>query len=242
MTLDKVMHSPLIVCFLAASSTSLHFYPRNCGNVRTASWVYTVKRFKTRTFSQSTIQTDSSSVPSQILYEESKVLPSEKRDPNSDDPIRSGKVVLGLYEAFNNRDIAAAAAFLDEDCVYEDLLLGPSTVCRGRDAFASALRFHPAFVTSWLFSGLPFTLPALKLIVDSVAEGVDTVGVEWHVEVGENPIPLGRGLSQVKLNPTTGTIKRVVDIAEAPWRVIGLALAPVISVFVLVFELAVLSE
>eukprot|EP00965_Chrysotila_dentata_P054687 1815532-Pleurochrysis_carterae.AAC.1 len=27
--------------------------------------------------------------------------------------------------------------------------------------------------------------------VDSVAEGETTVGVEWHVEVGDTPFPLG---------------------------------------------------
>ena len=77
-------------------------------------------------------------------------------------------------------------------------MLGPSTVCRGKKAFAQALAFHPAFVTSSLFDELPFVLPELRLVVDSVAEGADAVGVEWHVEVGEGtPFPLGRGLSQV---------------------------------------------
>ena len=47
------------------------------------------------------------------------------------------------------------ASFLTEDCVYEDLLLGPSTVCRGRDAFVNALRFHPAFVSNKLLKDSP---------------------------------------------------------------------------------------
>lgn len=99
---------------------------------------------------------------------------------------------------------------------YEDLLLGPNTVCRGKEAFASALRFHPAFVTSAIFSDIPLTsrLPELRLVVDSVAEGRDCVGVEWHVEVGNNAFPLGRGLSQAKIDVRTGKITRVVDIAE----------------------------
>jgi len=123
--------------------------------------------------------------------------------------------------------------------VYEDLLLGPNTICRGKEAFTSVLKFHPAFVTSALFSQLPFAanLPVLRLIVDSVAEGVETVGVEWHVEIGSSPFPLGRGLSQAKINPATGKILRVVDIAEAPWRVIGLLFAPLASVFVVFSEI-----
>ena len=48
-----------------------------------------------------------------------------------------GKAIRGLYSAFNSRDAFAAANFLDENCVYEDLLLGPATVCRGKKAFAN---------------------------------------------------------------------------------------------------------
>jgi len=92
-------------------------------------------------------------------------------------------------------------------------------------------------VTSSLFDELPFVLPELRLVVDSVAEGTDAVGVEWHVEVGEGtPFPLGRGLSQAKIDVATGKITRVVDIAEAPWRVIGLLLTPVVSVLVVLGE------
>ena len=47
----------------------------------------------------------------------------------------------------------------------------------------SALRFHPAFLSSRLFDGLPFAdlLPSLTLEVDSIAEGVDTVGEQGAV-------------------------------------------------------------
>ena len=92
---------------------------------------------------------------------------------------------------------------------------------------------HPAFVSSGLFDRLPFAkdlLPDLTLEVDSIAEGVDTVGVEWHVQCGESAFPLGRGLSQARVCPETGKIVRVVDIAEAPWRVIGLLLVPFINI------------
>ena len=95
-------------------------------------------------------------------------------------------------------------------------------------------------------------LPELTLEIDSIAEGENTVGVEWHVQFageegfrkaessllvqlkrdqfrtsysgryGESAFPLGRGLSQARVCTRSGKIERVVDIAEAPWRVIGL--------------------
>ena len=107
--------------------------------------------------------------------------------------LRPAQAMKGLYAAFNARDAEAVASFLTDDCVYEDLLLGPATVCRGKEAFMNALQFHPAFVSSQLLEGLPFTnlLPPLTLEIDSVAEGADTVGVEWHVQVGSNAFPLG---------------------------------------------------
>jgi len=160
---------------------------------------------------------------------------SEKApDSEPDAVLTPSQAIKGLYVAFNERDADRVASYLTEDCVYEDLLLGPSTVCRGRDAFVNALRFHPAFVSSKLFKDSPFDFPDVVIEVDSVAEGVDTVGVEWHVQVrGEDgndfPFPLGRGLSQAKVCVETGKIERVVDIAEAPWRIIGVALLPFIQ-------------
>ena len=61
--------------------------------------------------------------------------------------LRPAQAMKGLYAAFNARDAEAVASFLTDDCVYEDLLLGPATVCRGKEAFMNALQFHPAFVS-----------------------------------------------------------------------------------------------
>ena len=70
---------------------------------------------------------------------------------------------------------------------------------------------------------LPFDL---QLIVDKVAcDGEKSVGVEWHVEVDGKPFPLSRGLSLATTN-AEGKFERVVDIAEAPWRVVGLLIRP----------------
>jgi len=141
-----------------------------------------------------------------------------------------GEAIRGLYAAFNARNATLASEFLTDDCLYEDLLLGPATICRGRKAFENALRLHPAFVMDYMGKNMPFLdLPDLQLVVDSVAEGDLAVGVEWHVEVNRKPFPLGRGLSQARICSKTGKIKRVVDIAEAPWRVIGLITAPLLN-------------
>lgn len=159
------------------------------------------------------------------------------------------QTVRALYDAFNERNATKTAALLADDCVYEDLLLGEATVCRGRGAFESALNFHPAFLGDTLTRKLPSTwktrIPSVNLVVDSVAEDPvrGTVGVEWHVGIQRLeedpslgllratsvPFPLGRGLSHATIDLATGKIKRVVDIAEAPWRVVGLLVTPFIE-------------
>ena len=134
--------------------------------------------------------------------------------------------IRALYDAFNARDGPAVAALLADDVVYEDLLLGESTICRGKAAFSGALEWHPAFVSKKL--NLPFDL---QLIVDKVAcDGEKSVGVEWHVEVDGKPFPLSRGLSLATTN-SEGKLERVVDIAEAPWRVVGLLIRPLLTAF-----------
>ena len=50
------------------------------------------------------------------------------------------RAIKGLYAAFNARDAACVASFLTDDCVYEDLLLGPATVCRGKEKFMEVLQ------------------------------------------------------------------------------------------------------
>eukprot|EP00469_Lotharella_globosa_P005508 CAMPEP_0167791364 /NCGR_PEP_ID=MMETSP0111_2-20121227/11898_1 /TAXON_ID=91324 /ORGANISM="Lotharella globosa, Strain CCCM811" /LENGTH=214 /DNA_ID=CAMNT_0007684031 /DNA_START=231 /DNA_END=875 /DNA_ORIENTATION=- len=152
-----------------------------------------------------------------------------RNHPGEKEVLSSGEAIRGLYAAFNERNASLASAYLTDDCLYEDLLLGPATICRGKQAFENALNYHPAFVMHKMSKWMPFDIPEVKLIVDSVAEGPSTVGVEWHVEMDDKPFPMGRGLTQAHLDPATGKISRVVDIAEAPWRVIGLIMAPLLN-------------
>ena len=146
---------------------------------------------------------------------------------NSTGNVRPRDAIRSLYKAFNDRDAPRVASLLAEDVVYEDLLLGASTICRGRESFQQALAFHPAFVSAQL--GLP--MGRLELVVDDVAcDGRRSVGVEWHVELNGEAFPLSRGLSLATINEA-GELQRVVDIAEAPWRVVGLAIRPLLSLF-----------
>ena len=141
--------------------------------------------------------------------------------------VRPRDAIRSLYKAFNDRDAPRVASLLAEDVVYEDLLLGASTICRGRESFSQALAFHPAFISAQL--GLP--MGRLELVVDDVAcDGERSVGVEWHVELNGEPFPLSRGLSLATIN-AAGELERVVDIAEAPWRVVGLVVRPLLSIF-----------
>mmetsp|Transcript_21339 Transcript_21339/g.52242 ORF Transcript_21339/g.52242 Transcript_21339/m.52242 type:complete len:271 (-) Transcript_21339:242-1054(-) len=166
-----------------------------------------------------------------ITTRDSEARSSQIAQSSGDEVVlKPGEAIKGLYAAFNARNASAASEFLTDDCLYEDLLLGPATICRGKRAFENALSFHPAFVMDKIGKVMPFLKPPeLKLIVDSVAEGKDAVGVEWHVEVDRKPFPMGRGLTQARLCPKSGKINHVVDIAEAPWRVIGLIAAPLLN-------------
>ncbi|KAH8044165.1 hypothetical protein JL720_17166 [Aureococcus anophagefferens] len=127
--------------------------------------------------------------------------------------VRPRDAIRGLYKAFNDRDAPRVASLLAEDADIEDLLLGASTICRGRESFSQALAFHPAFLSAQL--GLP--MGRLELVVDDAAcDGERSVGAEWHVELNGEPFPEPR--PQPGDDQRRGELERVVDIAEAPWR------------------------
>jgi len=144
-----------------------------------------------------------------------------------------GCVVEELYDMFNRCDANGTAACFVEDVVYEDLLLGSSTIVESREDFRKLIQSHPVFLgyRACKAAGLP--PPDVRVVVDGISEDLArrTVGVEWHVEVNGDPLGLGRGISFFRICPTTGLIKRAVDIAEAPWRVIGLLVAPILQAF-----------
>jgi hypothetical protein len=139
-----------------------------------------------------------------------------------------GQVVLRLYESFNECDVDATTACFTEDVIYEDLLLGNSTIVESREDFRELIATHPVFVAQKACSVLGLQALEVAVKVDGISEDVArmAIGVEWHVEIGGEPIALGRGLSFMRICPRTGLIRRAVDIAEAPWRAVGLLMAP----------------
>lgn len=141
---------------------------------------------------------------------------------------KPGDIVLRMYENFNKCDVDGIADCFTEDVVYEDLLLGSTTIVNSRAEFRELIKAHPVFVGSRTCNAWNVNAPELAVKVDSISEDLirGTIGVEWHVEVGGQPLTLGRGLSFMRVCPHTGLIQRAVDIAEAPWRVVGLLLAP----------------
>jgi len=139
-----------------------------------------------------------------------------------------GQVVEKLYDKFNACDADGTAECFTNDVVYEDLLLGSSTLVESREDFRELIQTHPVFVSKWLCDSLRLPAPDCAIRVDNISEDPDksTVGVSWHVEVQGKPIAMGRGLSFMRICPETGLIERAVDIAEAPWRVVGFILSP----------------
>ncbi|CAK9067735.1 unnamed protein product [Durusdinium trenchii] len=129
-------------------------------------------------------------------------------DPPRAPPPELGAVVRQLYASFNQCDADRTAACFTEDVVYEDLLLGNSTIVQSRAEFLELIRTHPVFVSARACGMLG--LPPLDI----------------KVEVSGQPLVLGRGLSFMKICRKTGLIAKATDIAEAPWRAIGLVLSP----------------
>jgi len=139
-----------------------------------------------------------------------------------------GRIVEKLYANFNRCDVDGTTACFVENVVYEDLLLGNSTIVESREDFREVIQTHPVFVARKACTAL--SLPPLDLAVrvDDISEDTarHTVGVEWHVELDGKPLAMGRGLSFMRICPRTGLIQHAVDIAEAPWRAVGIILAP----------------
>jgi len=137
-------------------------------------------------------------------------------------------IVEELYRKFNDCDADGTANCFTHDVVYEDLILGKATIVESREEFREVIEMHPVFMGRRLCDSLGIAPVDIRVVVDSLAEDPvrGTVGVEWHVEVWDEPLPLGRGLSHMKICRDTGLIKRAVDLVEAPWRVIGIIIGP----------------
>lgn len=118
-------------------------------------------------------------------------------------PFPSGKAtVLAYFSYWNERDMASAIALFADDCVYEDTLY--PGVFNGKNELQSHL-FNVA-------KSLP---TSFQFVVDVVSDDVSTgnVGVQWHVENGNQALPFTRGSSMYQVNSSTGKIVKGFDVS-----------------------------
>ena len=115
-------------------------------------------------------------------------------------------VVQAMYDAINRRDVAGAIAYVDDDCVYEDLNF--PTPFTGKAAVER------------LFTESCKNIPDdLLFIIDDITTGDPTsVGILWHVELGGIPFPNGRGASFYKISTSTGKLIFARDVVEPPFK------------------------
>ena len=114
--------------------------------------------------------------------------------------------VRRYFEAWNRRDMEAAVREFDEAACYED------TQYAGAFTGKEALKSH-------LFRVADALPPTFEFCIDDVADGGDTVGVQWHVENGGVELPFTRGCSMYKADPRTGLLISGFDVPEpAPFK------------------------
>lgn len=109
--------------------------------------------------------------------------------------------VRRYFDAWNARDMASACNQFAADCAYEDTLYpDPFT---GKPALVAHL--------NKCADALP---PSFQFCIDEVADGGDTVGIQWHVESNGNALPFTRGCSLYKADPKTGKLLSGFDVPE----------------------------
>ncbi|MEM1368745.1 MAG: nuclear transport factor 2 family protein [Cyanobacteria bacterium P01_H01_bin.15] len=115
-------------------------------------------------------------------------------------------VIEGFYAAINQRNLPAAIALIDEDCIYEDLNF--SQPFQGKETIQALLTES--------CDGIP---DDLLFIVDDITDGDSwAAGVLWHVELDGIPFPNGRGASFYRLSDATGKLVFARDIVEPPLK------------------------
>jgi len=112
--------------------------------------------------------------------------------------------IRSIYEAIDRRDVDGAMAFIDDECLYEDLNF--PTPFQGKAAVRK------------LFTKSCENIPKDLLFVIDDLTSTDplAVGVVWHVELDGIPIPNGRGVSFYRFSQTTGKLIYARDIVEPP--------------------------
>ncbi|MEM9087357.1 MAG: nuclear transport factor 2 family protein [Cyanobacteria bacterium P01_F01_bin.53] len=116
----------------------------------------------------------------------------------------ASETIQAMYAAINRRDLESAIAYVDPDCVYQDLnfareFTGKAAV---RELFAESMSSVP---------------DDFQFIIDEITTGdALSVGLTWHVELGGIVFPNTRGVSFYKLSPSSGLLIYGRDIVESP--------------------------
>lgn len=136
-------------------------------------------------------------------------MPSMPWDSPSSSPTSEGRAAIAIrkyFDAWNRRDMETACAQFADECSYED------TQYAGAFTGKEALKSH-------LFKVADALPPTFEFCIDEVADGGDTVGVQWHVENGGVELPFTRGCSMYKADPQTGLLVSGFDVPEpAPFK------------------------
>lgn len=111
--------------------------------------------------------------------------------------------VKTYFELWNERRMDEAIDLFADECTYEDTLY-PS-IFQGKDQLQS----HLINVANSLPSSFRF-------VVDAISEDLVSgyVGVQWHVESNNQPLPFTRGSSMYRIDQTTGKIVSGFDVPE----------------------------
>ena len=116
------------------------------------------------------------------------------------------QTIQSMYEAINRRDVSAALAWVDDNCIYQDLNF-PQPFC-GK---AAVKQLFEEFCAE-----LP---PDLQFVIDDITTGNSlAVGILWHLELDGIPLPNGRGTSFCRLSKTSGKLIFARDLVEPPLK------------------------
>lgn len=126
---------------------------------------------------------------------------------------RSEVVVRNFFACWNKRDMEGAIACFDDSCEYEDTLF--PKVFQGKEE----LRGHLLSVAASLPTSFSFVLDDV-----SCDDSRGAVGVRWHVESDDKPLPFARGCSMYTVTPGNKIVKGF-DVPEPVAKTGALSLA-----------------
>lgn len=127
--------------------------------------------------------------------------------------IRSEVVVRKFFSCWNKRDMEGAISCFDDSCEYEDTLF--PKVFLGKEE----LRGHLLSVAASLPTSFSFVLDDV-----SCDDSKGAVGVRWHVESNDKPLPFARGCSMYTVTAANKIIKGF-DVPEPVGKTGALSLA-----------------